>query len=775
MHTNSTDDKRNSNKWLIITILFAIGITCYILPHMVLHPWRMVPNLLGDGGKNTFTYLYHVLFGKGVWFTGMNYPYGEHIVFTDGQPLLSVVLSSLGGITIAQAFAVMGWLTALSYVLAVIFNYKILSFFNIPPFAAMIFGGLIAVFTPQMAGIPGHYALSYSCIIPMLFYWTIKYNQTEKWSYPLYIFIMGTLFGFLHPYYAALVFIWVAAYVFGNFIFSRRTLKQRLQHSLPILSAPLIIFIIIGLFMKLTDPFTDRPVAPFSSGDNYTTLRKILTSPFSPVWQYLRDHGIIKKISEGGEGCSYPGIAIMIILIIAFILAIFNKLKHKPASPNSTFSPIWLFMAFGILLFSMGVPFIWHMEWLLDYVSFFKQFRTLGRFSWIFYYIITIYGVVLLNSWYTVLIGKGKKIAAYSMLAIFAGFWAYEATGITGLIRNLLDNGIDNYAILAEKQDIFWNIFLADNNRKREDFQAVLLLKFFEVGSEKLWLDGDVYGITIGTTACIQLHLPMVDAMMSRTSWSIAEKQVKIIGGPYVHKPILDDIKNDKPFLLINMGVDSADLDQKYLLEASDYIGNYCNSRIYACYPARIRSNDKQYAAAIDSLLPYLKTGDTCIKNAGTWFVDHFDTHAEPGQLFGTGAIAQKNQAQDIIASIRINATDANHIYEFSCWPLVVDNDYKTPNFLLQILDSANNIIDTKLVMTKNSTDNLGLWFRANLFFIMPVSARKVNCVLERNSGNYYKLLDEFMLRPADALVISKDAQGKTMVNNHLYKPEKDQ
>src|ERR1035437_8133996 len=103
-------NKTSQRVWLIVTIVYAIGIITLTLTQRVLHPWNVVLELGGDGGKNIFTYLYHILYGKGIWFTGMNYPYGEHIVYTDGQPLLSVTLSSFKNITVGQALMVMGWL-----------------------------------------------------------------------------------------------------------------------------------------------------------------------------------------------------------------------------------------------------------------------------------------------------------------------------------------------------------------------------------------------------------------------------------------------------------------------------------------------------------------------------------------------------------------------------------------------------------------------------------------------------------------------------------------
>ncbi|MCB0838578.1 MAG: hypothetical protein KDD99_18025, partial [Bacteroidetes bacterium] len=45
-----------------------------------------------DAWKNYFTPAWYIKYDSGFWFTGMNYPFGEHVLFTDNQPLISWVL-----------------------------------------------------------------------------------------------------------------------------------------------------------------------------------------------------------------------------------------------------------------------------------------------------------------------------------------------------------------------------------------------------------------------------------------------------------------------------------------------------------------------------------------------------------------------------------------------------------------------------------------------------------------------------------------------------------
>lgn len=273
----------------------------------------------------------------------------------------------------------------------------------------------------------------------------------------------------------------------------------------------------------------------------------------------------------------------------------------------------------------------------------------------------------------------------------------------------------------------------------------------------------------MGIKAGIQLHLPIIDAMMSRTGWSEAFKQVKIAGGPFTDKPMLREIKSNKPFLLLHIDYDTLTADQQYLLQASDYIGHFLYCDVFACYPARILANDSMNKDKIISLLPGIKTGDTCLNATGTWFANHFDTGTSIQKLFGKGAMPYLAGENTIINTVTLKPADNMRLYEFSCWVLVSDKDYKSPYFLLESLDSEGNIIATTEAWTKESTDNYGLWLRNQAMLNIPSGCAAIRFRLMNVPADSYLAMDELMLRPANATIISKNSEGKVMVNNHIF------
>ena len=381
--------------------------------------------------------------------------------------------------------------------------------------------------------------------------------------------------------------------------------------------------------MHLTDPVKDRPVAPYGAINYCVTGHQILTGAYSPFWAVAKSSLHLRDVSDGGEGYTYIGLVTILVVLVAAVPGL-RLLKQKRAAPyvgnTLPYEPIWLFMAACSLLLSMGVPFVWNMEWLLDYLSYLRQFRTLGRFSWLFYYLITVYSVVVIDAWARQLALSGRKIVAGVITGVCIGIWAIELTGYAAYEHRQLTSGPDNYNQLVGTGSDNWTTFLAQHSRKGADFQALLMLKLFNIGTDKLWLGNDSYawGVAFGAEAGLQLHLPWIDAFMSRSSWSLAQKQVKLAGGPLVQKKMLADLPNDKPLLVLHVGPDALDPDQAYLLTCADKIGHYKNCDVYALTPSRLRSSDNKIQDSLRTLAATLPIGDT-ILGGGHAIYFHYD------------------------------------------------------------------------------------------------------------------------------------------------------
>src|SRR5690606_12690851 len=129
----------------------------------------------GEGIRNYFTSVYYILNDNHQHFTGFNYPYGEHISFTDSQPLFSLIFSPLlnGNVEYSgNIVTVINLLMWISIPLGAVFIYKLFTLWKMPAWYSTIFAALIALSSPQILWFTGQYSLSYVCFFPMLWYYT---------------------------------------------------------------------------------------------------------------------------------------------------------------------------------------------------------------------------------------------------------------------------------------------------------------------------------------------------------------------------------------------------------------------------------------------------------------------------------------------------------------------------------------------------------------------------------------------------------------------------
>lgn len=755
-------NKYAASLWLFATVVFACCVGYFLFPGLLTPGGYLVPVTGADGGKNLLAFEYHLLHSNGWWCMGMNYPYGEHIVFTDGLPLLSMLLAKLGVTDFSVALSVLWKVIVLSYVLSIVYLFRILLRFRVHPVCAMICAGLITCMCPQLMRTMGHFSLSLACVVPMTFYWILCHYKRPSYSYGIYIFMLAVVAAFFTPYLIALMAVLVGFYYIGYLFFTVGNLKTKVLSQLPLLVGLIAALMTFNIVMMVTDPVKDRPKTPYGVTAFCTTGNHIFTSPHSPFWNSL-------NVTEGEAYLGVVTLSTMLGLLLAWLWRVRNKRKENDADTDPILR-IMLFVSLASLVLAMGVPFVWGMEGLVEYLPFIRQFRTLGRFSWIFYFIITLYSVIAIYRWYIVLLKDGRIAFAYLFLFLVVGIWSFEASGFVNHERASIKAARSNYDRVIGKSGRNWKRFIESHGYKSTDFQAVLLLTYFHVGMDKLWHGGLAtdQGIEAGFETAIQLGLPMVDAMLSRSSWSITQKQVKTVGGPYVGKPMLNDLPNRKPFLLLNMDGDELGPDQAYLLTASYAIGKLGQWNAYACFPDRLMANDRRNRDSVLAIAAALPVGDTCIGCSSSWFADHFDNGSSKESFSGRAAQAYINIHDTVIAEIAMTTAVDNQLYECSCWFLLGDNNYRSPYLVIEQLNVNGGVIRSTAMLTKTSADNHGLWFRSSVFFAVSKECASIRVQLFNEPTHTYKVLDDFLLRPAASLIISKAPDGKLMVNNHL-------
>ncbi|NQV51874.1 MAG: hypothetical protein HQ500_01760 [Flavobacteriales bacterium] len=475
-------------------ITFTLSVLMYHGAQIVL--WMtQLPASNEDGLKNYFTLAYHVAFDANpFWFEGMNYPYGEHLVFTDGQPLVGMALWFLD-----IFLPIADWLPwLLPLLLIASFYWGGLLLFRILSgeggtlwFSALLATGIMLL-SPQWFRLGGHYSLAHGIVIPLVIYSLWKWTK-GYWSYrPLMVLIF--LSGFIHPYFAAMTAGLAFCFLIVQQMINGAALNRKTwATTLAIPLSPLLLF---QALLWLTDPVTDRPENPYG----YLIYRATWRSILAPANEhYASSMWWLESIGEPAvEGSFYIGLLGLTGAIIALISGLIYVRKTKLSFPNMLFLG-----AIPILLLALGWPFVWpYFDHLLEVAGPLRQFRGIGRFAWVFFYAANLSAALLLvRLWRRTL--RWKALAVIGLSLLFFEAWMnreplkLSTSGGSSVFSQPTQLSIDATA-----------------------FDAILPLPYFHIGSEQCRTLHPSGIVESSFDLSMETGLPLLSVQMSRTSLS---------------------------------------------------------------------------------------------------------------------------------------------------------------------------------------------------------------------------------------------------------------
>jgi hypothetical protein len=103
-------------------------------------------------------------------------------------------------------------------------------------------------------------------------------------------------------------------------------------------------------------------------------------------------------------------------------------------------------------------------------------------------------------------------------------------------------------------------------------FQAILPIPYFHVGSENIWIEGGYNTLETTLSASLKTGLPTTAVMMGRTSISQTYKNYALLMEPTHDFEILNDFKNEKDILLLRMKGYQPNNDELRLLDAANFL-----------------------------------------------------------------------------------------------------------------------------------------------------------------------------------------------------------
>lgn len=512
-----------NSKYPLLTFMLAFAILFAFYHAVLLSPNSYLFSANGDGIKNYYTYIYHAKYDHSFHeFSGMNYPFYEHIVYTDAHPLLSYLIGKLG--LVDYAIGIVNFLMLLSYPICAALLYAILKHYKVATLWAIVGAIVITFLSPQVFRLTGHFSMSYVFAVPLLWYLQIKYLKTTKLYWSLLIGLYLTAFFFTHPYLGMILCFFSIVFWLVTAVSTRKWLKPGL-HILVQVIFPILLF---QGYVKLTDVHDGRLSDPAGFYDYYASWKSLTIAhngPLQPLYSAL-------KINIGNwESWAYLGFGtlVSVLIILIFLVKQRQNIDWKGFFQKELVR--FVISAYLILLFAFCFPlkYFW-MHWLADLISPIKQFRILGRFTWIFFYVTSVTAVVGIYHLYKTYNRKNLKYVFFGGM-IFMVFEFYPVHKLTAESITIAANYFQYESLDQHKKS-------AVDYLNSNDYDAILFVPFTHMSSENIMLLGSEKGNFDAHILSYHTQLPLINSVSSRMSLEEAKLVNNYFSREFIEKEL---------------------------------------------------------------------------------------------------------------------------------------------------------------------------------------------------------------------------------------------
>lgn len=735
----------------IIVLVFASIVVGFLFYPLIFEANQYTFSQTGDGIKNYYTFMQHATNDSSFWtFESMNYPYTENIVFTDAQPILSYIIGLLG--LGAYSIGIMHLFMVFSIVLAAFFLYKILTHYKVSAAWSLLYSLGIALLSPQLVRFTGHFSLSYVCAIPIVWYLIIRLQETQK-KRSVFIASLAilTLF-FIHPYLGLICGLFSLAYFFILLIKESGSRKKNVVLLFVLGLLPIICF---QLLIILTDTHVDRQSNEHMFYQYYASPSSILAPSKGPMTAF-NIYFDLKDVSW--ETRAYLGTGALLLFSTSLLWLLFQpkKLKNNLQLLGSQLWTAFL-AAFLILLFSFCIPMKFDaFRWITEMVPSLTQFRVLGRFAWLFYYVFAVVGVVFIHriyqqSKFKILFGWVFGIA--TLFTFIEGYYnTVDTAEVPSKFNPFLDKNID-----ASTQEVI---------EKLADYNAFIFLPFTHLSSEKIFMKGSESSLLHSFVISYKSKKPMVNTASSRVSLSEAKKVHGLFGPSYCYKDFLNDLPKNSSVLVIH---DKSVLhpDQQQLI---DFCEKVLENEKYIAYT--LNKNNVYNPVKRAEILTHNNAPTTWKADSANaiYLYDDFTGSSKKGFL-SKGVLQGKKTMYTIVKTVTKEELPPGN-YELSFWyNLSVDR----PDVLalVETKEGENGPVKWASSSPRYSTHFVDNWAFTAIPFTYTAKMNGFQFMFTGNDSQRPYELDHLLIRNIDTGDLYKtavDAKGNTyVVYNNRY------
>lgn len=755
---------------LIISIVFIF----LFYGKIIQNPNKYVFANDGDGIKNYFTYCYHIKHDTSfVNFQGMNYPYGEHYLYTDCHPVLTNLFKAISNISdffVNNSIGILNLLMILSIFLTFWLVYYLLREFEINKWICVLFSVSITMLSPQIFRLGGHLALSYSVAIPLswlLMLRIFKFGRNIKLI--IFLFLNNLFWMFIHAYLGVIVIGFEFFILLFYFLFDK-TRKSKMLNYLSITLSIILPILIFNIFLSTTDTHTDRTDNPSSFFLNNAEFDDVFLPNQPPLKPFI-EKLIHSEIKQKWEAWSYVGIAttlLFLVVVISLIVASIRRKKNKivEISFQSKLMNISLLSSIILLLFAMAIPFRQFPE-LLDFLSIFKQFRGTGRFTWPFYFVITVFTAYSMHYYINSAKNSVKRIVLIVVTIIMGCFSIFEAIPYHVNSSKSITTSLNPFEIKYLNE----NYVNAIQSINPNDYQAIITLPFYYYGSESFARFRVEPTARASFIFSYHTGIPIINANLTRTSVAESKNIVQIVTPNFYNKPIIGDFKSSKPFIILRTN-DSITKYEKLILNKAKAIFISDEISLFAISKEKLFENHSievinDYKLKKEKL--YRNLNFECTTDSSYIFYNNFDNNKASITYRGKGAYASVKKGDNVFAEFNGNTFKSNKQYDVSLW---MYNGLKDAlnlwfRFIIDEYDENNNLINQTVIFPEHAETIDGNWSLVEGIYTVSNAKHRIKIYSVGKKDSKAELFaDDLLIKESENNIYRLDS-NELFFNNH--------
>lgn len=757
-------DKKSESKsswYLKCLAAFLLTYAAFFLqyPHHVANPNNQTFHSHGDLVVTHADLMYHVKYDTDGTFNGMNYPEGDYIFMTDANGSFAQVFrwinnniynieGVLPGLTMSIIYLFLGFCG--------MFLFMVMRTMDVSSWLALILAPLITLLAPQMARFVCHLSLSFPFVLPMIMLWSLRKYNVPKFELWDLVFFFVTFFFFMNNAYIGFIMCMFAGVIgFALFMMGLKSGAYR-KASLIMMISPVVITILVYIILKVTDPYNDRIEEQWGFFYYNTQYHSFFYPRYSLMSGFMGKN--MTNDFRSIEWCNNLGLVPMGLVGSYLGYEFLRLIKYKswqPLIPKNTMMNVFLLASSLMVLFAANTSIFPIKDMIESYIDILLMFKSTGRFSWPFYFVIGVLSVRILQGWINKLDIK-NTVYKWILVVPLLLFYGYEVNYYLNQVFRDLD--AENY-LTSPQSDETLKIF-EEAGINQDNYQAMIAAPLLVGWNEKILMKVNNRTEKGAMSVMALTGIPMINGRLSRNSTSKTLQATQMSSHPLIKKEVLDLLPNDKPLLIIqgvgaygwlSFGEQSLINNAVEVFRTKKFIGyKMTKSKINELYENNVKYA-LDYAAKSDSI-PYK-------------FVTRYgyDEQKTDKSLFGQGALQLDREDHHIL--------DVEHDFEkdttrlkLTVWTDITSKKYGMPEYHIKVF-KEDKLIYKSVFISREFKDIYNDWVRSSHKFSVPRGKVKIKVVAKNNQPYWIDELQLIDLGEGNSIVKYED--GTILLDNY--------